>query len=338
MSEDKKNYRDTLNLPDTPFAMKANLTQNEPLRRKAWAKQDMYAKIRDARKGAPMYILHDGPPYANGDIHMGHVINKVLKDFVVRYKTMTGFDAPYVPGWDCHGLPIEAKVMTELGDEAKKLTKPEIRKLCMKYASKYVKLQSRQFQDLGIFGDFENPYLTFKPQYEQGILEVFADMVSKGLVYKQLKPIHWSIGCETALAEAELEYKDITSPSIFVNFPILSDYVKKLKVLRLVDAEEQYVNLMIWTTTPWTLAANLAIAVNPDLDYVVLKYKRNGETYNSIVCSERVEAVVKAANLKEGDFKVRKNSVKGQLLEKMGLRYLHPFVDNNPTDKDAYKV
>jgi isoleucyl-tRNA synthetase len=337
MAEAEKNYRDSLNLPSTSFAMKANLTQREPQQRKAWAKQNIYEKIRDARKDDPLYILHDGPPYANGDIHMGHVINKVLKDFVVRYKTMTKFNSPYVPGWDCHGLPIEAKVMTELGDQAKEMAKPEIRKRCMKYASKFVKIQSRQFQELGIFGDFDNPYLTFKPQYEEGILEVFAEMVANGLVYKQLKPIHWSVGCETALAEAELEYKDISSPSIFVNFPLLSeDDEKKLKVLRLVEPEEQYVNLMIWTTTPWTLAANLAIAVNPNLDYVVLKYQRNGETYHSIVCSGRVESVVKAAGLREGEYKVSKHHIKGNHLK--GFRYLHPFVSENPTERDAYKV
>ena len=184
-----------------------------------------------------MYILHDGPPYANGDIHMGHVINKVLKDIVVKYKTMQGFDSPYIPGWDCHGLPIEAKVTTELGDKALTMTKAEIRQHCKKYASKFVKIQSKQFQDLGVFGDFENPYLTFKPQYEAGIFEVFAELVGKDLVYKQLRPIHWSIGCRTALAEAELEYQDISSPSIYVNFPVEKDSVEKLIQLGLIDKE-----------------------------------------------------------------------------------------------------
>jgi isoleucyl-tRNA synthetase len=194
MSDTKsKGYRDTLNLPKTDFAMKANLTQREPQMRKEWAKDDIYAKIRKARSGSELYILHDGPPYANGDIHMGTVTNKVLKDFVIKSKTMADFDAPYVPGWDCHGLPIESKVVTELGDNVRQMGKLDIRKLCYKYASKYVKIQSRQFQELGVFGDFDNPYLTFKPSYESGILEVFAEMVDKGLVYKQLKPIHWSI-------------------------------------------------------------------------------------------------------------------------------------------------
>jgi len=340
MSDTKeKGYRDTLNLPKTGFSMKANLVQREPQLRKRWAKEDIYAEIRKARNGAPLYILHDGPPYANGDIHMGHVINKVLKDFVVKYKTMTGFDAPYVPGWDCHGLPIESKVVTELGEGLHAKSKLDIRKDCFKYAKKYVKLQSKQFQELGIFGDFENPYLTFKPAYEAGILEVFAELVGKGLVYKQLKPIHWSIGCETALAEAELEYKDVSSPSIFVNFAVAKESIAKLIELGLVkqdEAESSKVCFMIWTTTPWTLAANLAIAMHPYLDYKALTYEKNGEKYISLVAVDRIEAVVTAGGLQEGQYSVSEKSVKGSELE--GLRYCHPFVENNPTDKDAYKV
>jgi len=340
MSEEKtKGYRDTLNLPKTGFSMKANLTQREPQLRKDWAKNDIYGKIREARSGAPLYILHDGPPYANGDIHMGHVINKVLKDMVVKYKTMSGFDAPYVPGWDCHGLPIESKVVTELGNKVREMSKTDIRKLCFKYAGKYVKIQSKQFRELGIFGDFDNPYLTFKPSYEAGILEVFAELVDKGLVYKQLKPIHWSIGCETALAEAELEYKDIASPSIFVNFPVAEQSVAKLTELGLVDAARaagEEVCFMIWTTTPWTLAANLAVAVHPRLDYTAISYEKDGTDFVSIVASDRVEAVVAAGHLAEGQYKVSETTVKGSELE--GLRYEHPFVETNPTNKDAYMV
>ena len=334
-----KGYRDTLNLPKTSFSMKANLVQREPQMRKEWAKENIYGKIRKARQGAPLYILHDGPPYANGDIHMGHVINKVLKDIVVKYKTMAGFDAPYVPGWDCHGLPIESKVVSELADKVREMSKPEIRRACKKYASKYVKLQSRQFQELGIFGDFDKPYLTFTPGYEAGIIEVFAEMVDKGLVYKQLKPIHWSIGCETALAEAELEYKDISSPSIFVNFPVAKESIGQLVELGLVEekeAEDEKVCFMIWTTTPWTLAANLAIAVSPHLEYAAMSYERDGEKFVSIVTTDRIEAVVAAGNLQEGQYSVSEKAVKGSKLE--GLRYLHPFVKKNPTGKDAYMV
>jgi isoleucyl-tRNA synthetase len=340
MSEKKsKGYRDTLNLPKTDFAMKANLTQREPQMRKQWAKQDIYGRIREARSGAPLYVLHDGPPYANGDIHMGTVTNKVLKDLVIKSRTMAGFDAPYVPGWDCHGLPIESKVVTELGEKIREMNKLDIRKLCFKYASKYVKIQSRQFQELGVFGDFENPYLTFKPSYEGGILEVFAEMVDKGLVYKQLKPIHWSIGCETALAEAELEYRDISSPSIFVNFPVARESIERLVELGLVkqgEAENASTCFMIWTTTPWTLAANLAVAVHPRLDYTAIRYEKNGSNFTSIVATERIEAVAAAGNLAEGKFSIDEKTVKGTELE--GLRYVHPFVENNPTDKDAFMV
>ncbi len=327
-----KGYRDTLNLPTTAFAMKANLVQREPQQRKAWEKEDMYNKVLAARADAPLYLLHDGPPYANGDIHMGHVINKVLKDFVVKYKTMTGFKAPYVPGWDCHGLPIEVKVMAELGDKAKKMSKPEIRKQCQKYASKFVKLQTKQFKALGVFGDFENPYLTLKPQYEKGILEIFAELVGNGLVYKQLKPIHWSVGCETALADAELEYQDISSLSVYVNFPMNEAAANKVQEMGLAPADSKPC-FMIWTTTPWTLVANLAVALHPRLDYVGLTYEKDGTKYTSIVCVERVMAVVKAAGLEEGQYTVSE-PVKGADLET--LRYNHPYVETNPTEKDAY--
>jgi isoleucyl-tRNA synthetase len=340
MAEKKeKGYRDTLNLPKTGFSMKANLIQREPQLRKKWAKENIYAKIRKARKGAPLYILHDGPPYANGDIHMGHVINKVLKDLVVKYKTMAGFDAPYIPGWDCHGLPIELKAVTELGEKVYEKSKLDIRKACFKYAQKYIKVQSEQFQELGVFGDFENPYLTFKPTYESGILEVFAMLVEKGLVYKQLKPIHWSIGCETALAEAELEYKDISSPSIFVNFPVARESISKLIELGLVrqeEAQDAKVCFMIWTTTPWTLAANLAIAVHPNLDYTTMTYEKDGERFISLVANERIEAIAAAGALAEGQYSIGEKSVRGSEFE--GLRYEHPFVEENPTDKDAYMI
>ncbi|MBN1457176.1 MAG: isoleucine--tRNA ligase, partial [Sedimentisphaerales bacterium] len=280
-------------------------------------------------------ILHDGPPYANGDIHMGHVINKVLKDIVVKYKTMAGYKAPYIPGWDCHGLPIEVKVMAELGEEAKTMTKPEIRKKCQKYASKYVKLQTKQFESLGIFGDFKNPYLTLKPQYEKGILEIFAELVGNGLVYKQLKPIHWSVGCETALADAELEYQDVTSSSIYVNFPVADESKARLAELGLCSDTESVPCFMIWTTTPWTLAANLAVAVHPRLDYVGLTYEKDGKKFTSIIAESRLQAVVDAAGLQEGQYAVSK-AVKGSELE--ALRYVHPFIENNPTEKDAHFV
>ncbi len=336
---EKKSYRNTLNLPKTKFSMKANLVQREPQQRNLWSKEDIYGKIRERQSGSEFYILHDGPPYANGDIHMGHVINKVLKDFVMKYKTMCGYDAPYVPGWDCHGLPIESKVVAELGREVRQMNKLEIRRKCAKYANKYVKLQSKQFQELGIFGDFDNPYLTFQPGYEAGILEVFAELVDKGLVHKQLKPIHWSVGCETALAEAELEYKDITSPSIFVNFLVSEKSIEKLVEKGLLGEEaarNSKVSFMIWTTTPWTLAANLAVAVHPGLEYKVISYEQNGSRFVSIIAAERLEAVIGAGNLEEAKYTVSEKSVTGAELE--GLRYKHPFVEEKPTDEDAYMV
>jgi len=338
MSENKKKgYRETLNLPKTGFSMKANLVQCEPQLRKAWTKKDIYRQIRRAGQGRERFILLDGPPYANGDIHMGTVFNKVLKDFVVKSKAMAGFDAPYVPGWDCHGLPIEVKVVEELGEKALQISKPELRRLCRKYASKYVKLQTKQFQSLGIFGDFENPYLTLKPQYEKGILEVFSELVEKGLVYKQLKPIHWSIGCETALAEAELEYKDIPSPSIFVNFPVADESIGRLIEFGLAEeSADSKVCFMIWTTTPWTLVANLAIAVHPRLEYVSISYEKNGRKFVSLAAADRVEVVLKEAGFEDGKYKISEQRVKGSELE--GLRYKHPFVEKNPTDKDAYMV
>ena len=331
--KEKKSYKDTLCLPATSFAMKANLVQREPAQRKEWEKGRIYEQILDSRKDAPLYVLHDGPPYANGDIHMGHVINKVLKDFVVKYKTMAGFRCPYIPGWDCHGLPIEVKVMAELGQAAKEMSKPEFRRHCKKYASKYVKLQSRQFQSLGIFGDFENPYLTLKPSYEQGILEIFAELVGNGLVYKQLKPIHWSVGCETALADAELEYKDIASPSIYVNFPL--DEPSAAKVIRMGLAEgDHQICFMIWTTTPWTLTANLAVALHPLFDYVCLSYEKDSRKLASILAKSRLQAVINAAGLQPGEYKVSEKSHYGTAFKDM--RYIHPFLEKNPTNKDCW--
>jgi len=338
MTQNKKNYRKTLNLPKTKFSMKANLVHKEPELRRQWAKNNIYAGIRHARKGKQLYILHDGPPYANGDIHMGHVINKVLKDIVIKYKTMKGFDAPYVPGWDCHGLPIESKVVGEIGTKASEMSKLGIRRRCMKYASRYLKLQSKQFQQLGIFGAFEEPYLTFKPQYEAGVLEIFAELVGKGLVDKQLKPIHWCPACQTALAEAELEYEDIESPSIYVNFAVDESSARRLAELGLVESgdKEGKVCLMIWTTTPWTLAANLAVAVNPSLEYTTITYDDDGGRVVSVVAKERVEAVISEGKLEEGSYKVSQKTVSGNKLK--GLSYIHPFVNKNPTDRDAYRM
>ena len=216
MSDDKKTYKNTLNLPKTDFDMRAGLVNKEPVFQAKWADEGLYEKIRDERKGAPRFILHDGPPYANGNIHMGTALNKVLNDMVVRVKTMCGMDSPYIPGWDCHGLPIEAKVMEKLGDKAKGMDPTVIRRICAEYAAKFVDLQRTQFKRLGVMGEFEEPYLTMNPGYEAAALEVFARLVEEGLVFRQLKPVHWSIANQTALADAELEYHDREDSSIFV--------------------------------------------------------------------------------------------------------------------------
>jgi len=217
-TEGQKSYKKTLNLPKTSFSMKANLVQNEPATQKRWAKQDLYHQTRQARTGAKPYVFHDGPPYANGSIHLGHLLNKVLKDLVVRTKNMAGFDTPYIPGWDCHGLPIEHKVVQEQQDKAD--DRMAVRRACRKYAQKFIKLQSSQMKRLLTLADYDNPYLTMNPAYEAAVLEVFADLVGKDLVYRDLKPVHWSIENQTALADAELEYYDRQDTSVFVLFEI----------------------------------------------------------------------------------------------------------------------
>jgi isoleucyl-tRNA synthetase len=262
----KKNYKQTLNLPDTAFPMEAKLVANEPARLRKWQEMNLYAKLLAARARSEKWVLHDGPPFANGDIHIGHLINKTLKDAILRFRTMQGFQTPYVPGWDCHGLPIEHKIQEELKSKIREMSVPEVRKHCFEYAKKYVGIQSQQFQRLGILGDWEHPYLTLSPGYEAATLEVFAKFVEAGLVYKKLKPVPWSVRNQTALADAELEYQDVEDTSIFVEFPLLG-----------TDFGES-AHLLIWTTTPWTLPANLAVAVHPDVMYVPVEYEPAGSS------------------------------------------------------------
>src|ERR1700733_4597373 len=257
----------TINLPKTAFPMKANLPQNEPKMLARWEEMRIYERIRQARKGSDKgtYILHDGPPYTSGPIHLGTALNKCLKDFIVKSNTMAGFDAPYVPGWDCHGLPIEIKVDTELGPRKAKMTAVEIRGECRKYATKYVNLQREDFKRLGIFGLWDHPYLTMSAHYESVIAGAFVDFLDKGYVYKGLKPVHWCLHDRTALAEAEVEYKDHSSPSIWVRFALTSDPVKIDPALA-----GRQVYALIWTTTPWTIPANMAIAYHPKFEYVAV--------------------------------------------------------------------
>jgi isoleucyl-tRNA synthetase len=260
-----KPLKSTLNLPQTTFPMKANLPQNEPLRLEIWQQHDLYAQIRAARAGAPKYILHDGPPYANGAIHLGHALNKCIKDFVVKTKTMAGFDAPYIPGWDCHGLPIEIKVDEQLGRKKLEMDPLSVRRACREYAQKYVDLQRTQFERIGVFGRWNDPYLTMSFGYEASIVETFYDFFEKGFVYKGLKPVFWCIHDRTALAEAEVEYEQHTSPSVYVRYKLTSDPA----AIHTALAGKQ-IYTIIWTTTPWTLPASQAVAFNPTMEYVAI--------------------------------------------------------------------
>src|SRR4026209_47573 len=259
-----QNYKDTLNLPRTDFPMKANLAQREPELLKRWEETGVYRQIQKSRENAELFVLHDGPPFANGDVHMGTALNKILKDFVVKSQTMLGKRAPYVPGWDCHGLPIEYKVVKESRD----LAPLEVRRRCEAFARKFIDIQREQFKRLGVFGDWEHPYLTMDPKYEAEILRAFAIFVEKGLVYQSMKPVFWSTGAQTALAEAEVEYQERDDTAVFVKFPIVSGALK------------DQASIAIWTTTPWTLPANLLIAVHPKEIYVVQEFSKAGQASN----------------------------------------------------------
>jgi isoleucyl-tRNA synthetase len=320
----KKNYKDTLNLPQTPFAMEAKLVQNEPGRLKRWQEMNLYRQLMEQRKAAPQWILHDGPPFANGDIHIGHVINKTLKDVIIRSRSMQGLRTPYVPGWDCHGLPIEHKIQEELQKKHgqtkfREMSPLDIRKACYEYAQRYAEIQSVQFQRLGILGEWDRPYLTMTPDYEASTLEVFARFVEAGLVYKKLKPVPWSVANQTALADAELEYKDVEDPSVYVEFPVEpATEVGK----RFPDA---LVYLLVWTTTPWTLPANLAVAVHADVKYAFVEYVREGNKRVGIVAEDLVKRVFEELKAVEA-YTVLEYSLLGKELAERA-EYRHPFVE-----------
>ncbi len=306
------NYKDTLTLPQTTFPMRGDLVQNEPARLARWEGEGLYEKILARRRAqkAPEFILHDGPPFANGDVHMGTALNKLLKDLVVKSKTMAGFATPFVPGWDCHGLPIEFKVVKETAG----LEAPEIRRRCTEFALKFIDIQRASFKRLGVFGDWQHPDLPRNPGYEADIVRVFAKLVENGCVYQSKKPVQWSYGAQTALAEAEVEYHDKESPAVFVRFP-LSRSVDVPSTL--VDA-----SMVIWTTTPWTLPANLGIAVHPEFNYVVGKFK-NAEREETLVI---VQELVESFTLKTGFVLTEVLAeVKGRLFD--GLHAKHPFLD-----------
>lgn len=301
--------KDTLNLPKTNFPMRGNLVKREPSRLEHWRKLGLYEKIQERNKSGETFILHDGPPFTNGDVHIGTALNKVLKDAILRYKSMRGYRTPYVPGWDCHGLPIEHKVTKDLRAAGKDLPPAELRKACADFSASFIEKQRGQFQRLGVLADWEREYKTMKPEYEATILRTFADFVEQGLVYRSKKPVYWSIPCETALAEAEIEYQDHTSPSIWVRFEIPAHQFLH------VDGP---LYIVIWTTTPWTLPANLAVAVHPDLDYVEVQH--NGDTY--LVVHQLAENFIENCGL-EGATLGEKHP--GRKLE--SLQAKHPFID-----------
>jgi isoleucyl-tRNA synthetase len=307
------NYKETLNLPKTDFPMKANLTTREPEILAKWESNQLYQKIQDQSKDAPLFVLHDGPPFANGDVHMGTALNKILKDLIVKSRAMAGYRAPYVPGWDCHGLPIEFKVVKE----SQGLSPLEVRERSEKYARKYIDIQRLQFRRLGVLGDWEHPYLTLDPAYEAEILRVFAQIVERGLVYQSKKPVYWSTGAQTALAEAEVEYKERRDPSIYVQFALTSGpFAGKASVA-------------IWTTTPWTLAANVVVAVHPNITYLVQKFEHQ-ETQESVtllLAQELIGSFSQNTGWKAvGD---PLTTLTGRQLE--GWKYRHPFLDREGT-------
>src|SRR5437667_2795062 len=302
-----QNYKETLNLPRTDFPMKANLAAREPEMLRAWEETRLYQQIQKSREGRELFVLHDGPPFANGGVHMGTALNKILKDFVVKSQTMLGKRAPYVPGWDCHGLPIEYKVVKE----SRALSPLEVRKKSEAFARKFVDVQREQFKRLGVFGDWEHPYLTLDPKYEAEILRAFAVFVEKGLVYQSKKPVFWSAGGQTALAEAEVEYQERDDTAVYVKFPIASGEWK------------DKASIAIWTTTPWTLPANLAIAVDPKELYVVQEFSRAGTSETLLLADKRVPQF--CANTKFEPTGEPLESFPGAKIDKIKAR--HPFLD-----------
>jgi isoleucyl-tRNA synthetase len=304
-------YRKTLNLPKTSFSMRAKLPQREPEMLKHWAEIDLYGKIRSARQGSSRFILHDGPPYANGSIHVGTALNKILKDFVVKSRTMLGYDSPYVPGWDCHGLPIEHHVDKQLGEKKLEMSIPSIRRACRKYADKWYRVQREEFMRLGVLGQWEDPYLTMDHEYEAEIASALHGFMLAGYVERGLKPVHWCSECRTALAEAEVEYQDHSSPSVTVAFKLDDDARAKLEI---PDGEEAAA--LIWTTTPWTLPANLATALHPDFEYLLVR--ADGGLW--IVAAELLEATASAAGWTDPQ---TVQVFKGGVLD--GMHYRHPL-------------
>jgi isoleucyl-tRNA synthetase len=312
-------WKDTLNLPRTAFPMKANLQAAEPQAMAAWEAMGLYRLIAERRAGAPTFVLHDGPPYANGRIHIGHALNKILKDFVVKSRSMAGFDAPYVPGWDCHGLPIELKVDRELGPRKRQMSTAEFRRACRSYAEKYVGIQRDDFKRLAIFGDWDHPYLTMEYGYQAAIVRALGRFVEQGMVYKGRKPVQWCIHCHTALAEAEVEYEPHTSPSIYVEFPLAPGSAAELAA-RVPALAGKTVSVLIWTTTPWTIPSNLAVAFHPEFAYGAYET----ESGAVIVAEELAPAVARTV---KRDLSGPVARFTGDRME--GLHFRHPLYDRD---------
>ena len=312
-------WKKTLNLPQTSFPMKADLQKTEPAAIARWNEMGLYERIRERRAGSPRFVLHDGPPYANGKIHIGHALNKVLKDIIVKSRTMSGFNAPYVPGWDCHGLPIELKVDKELGSKKRTMSVVDFRRACRRYAKKFVDLQSADFQRLGVLGDWNRPYLTMTPDYQAAIVRALGRFVEQGIVYKGKKPVHWCLNCRTALAEAEVEYEDHTSPSIYVEFPLAVASISSL-IGKAPTLANRPISVLIWTTTPWTIPSNLAVAFHPNLDYGF--YDVDGTAV--LVAEQLKDSVSTETNRKFGR---KLASLRGRELE--GLTFTHPLYDRD---------
>jgi isoleucyl-tRNA synthetase len=311
-TEAKVDLKTTITLPDTTFPLKGNLAQSEPARLKKWEEMDVYERMREARAGRQLYVLHDGPPYANGLVHLGTALNKILKDFCIKSRSMMGHWTPYIPGWDCHGLPIEIQVDKALGAKKGQMSKLEIRRAARKHAEKFLALQREDFKRLGIFGEWENPYMTMDPKYQATIVRVFGEFVEEGSIYKGSRPVHWCIRDQTALAEAEVEYEDHTSPSVYVKFP----FPDAARVDRALEGRN--VNIVIWTTTPWTLPANLGIAFNPAFEYSAVEV--GDEVF--IVASGLLEQV--SEKLGWGKPKVVA-TISGGKFDRLKAR--HPFID-----------
>ena len=313
-------YKHTLNLPHTDFPMRANLARREPERLKRWQQRKLYQVLRQARAGRPRYVLHDGPPYANGDIHIGHAVNKILKDIVVKARTLDGYDAPYVPGWDCHGLPIELNVEKRVGKPGVDIDAAAFRAACRSYAAEQVEGQRQDFERLGILGDWQHPYLTMDPRFEADIIRALGEVAARGHLHQGSRPVHWCMDCRSALAEAEVEYRDRTSPAIDVLFAAV-DGGELARRLQLEVAADDLVGVAIWTTTPWTLPANQAVALHADLAYTALGLERDGQRQWVVVAEALLDAVANRLGVEP----VARGRATGAELE--GLALQHPFLE-----------